>query len=85
MENDYIDILGVYPGMFASRFKVRKDSWEHYCDHYMNFPDQGQCFLPCKDLEGEPLFVDMTKLLAFYVFTKDPIKKNKKDKNKAVP
>jgi len=83
MENQFIEILGVYPGMYASKFSVRSDSWEHYCENYMNATDQGTCFLPCKDMEGDTLFVDMTKLLAFYVITKEPVKKGKKSTKKA--
>jgi hypothetical protein len=82
MQTEYIDILGIYPGMHSSKFTVRKDSWEHFCDNYMNYPDPGNCFLPCKDTEGDALFVDMTKLLAFYVLKKDPVKKDPSKKNK---
>ncbi len=80
MQNDFIELLAIWPGMCSSKFLVRKDSWDHYCDHYMNFPDQGNCFLPCTDIEGDSLFMDMTKLLAFYVLTKPTVKKNKKSK-----
>lgn len=78
MENGYIDILGIYPGMHASKFSVREDSWQHFCDVHLNREDSGTCFLPCKDMEGDFLFVDMTKLLAFYVLRKHEKPKPKK-------
>jgi len=74
MEKHSVEILGIYPGMYASKFFVREDSWDHYCENYMNVTDTGNCFLPCKDAEGDSLFVDMTKLLAFYVLGKQPKK-----------
>jgi hypothetical protein len=81
MEKDYVEILGIYPGMYASKFQVRADTWEHFlCS--MNLGEAGNCFMPCKDMEGDILFVDMTKLLAFYVLKKEPVKKNKKIKAK---
>jgi hypothetical protein len=80
MEHSYVEILGIYPGMFASKFSVRQDTWDHYCEDYMNERAGGACFMPCKDAEGEALFVDMTKLLAFYVLKKQPVKKTKKKK-----
>lgn len=83
MENEFIDILGIYPGMYASKFSVRKDSWDHYCELYMNSADHGNCFVPAKDTEGDALFVDMNKLLAFYVLTKSEVKKTKKTRKKA--
>ena len=82
MEPSYIEILGIYPGMYASKFKVREDSWEHFCDHHLNSPEAGNCFLPCQDAEGDALFVDMTKLLAFYVLKKAPVAKAPKSKPK---
>lgn len=78
-----MEILAIYPSMDASKFLVRKDSWEHYCEVYMNSADHGNCFLPCTDMEGDALFVDMTKLLAFYVLTKTSATKTKKVKKKA--
>lgn len=80
MEYKYIEILGIYPGMYASKFSVREDTWETYHEEYMNERAAGCCFMPCRDGEGDPLFVDMTKLLAFYVLKKDPVKKAKKKK-----
>lgn len=65
--NNYVELMGIYPGMYASKFFVRQDSWNHFLDNHLNYPDPGSCFLPCKDIEGDMLFVDMTKLLAFYV------------------
>lgn len=82
MDKDHITLLGIYPGMYASKFYVRKDSWNHFIDHHLNYPDPGNCFLPCKDMEGDSLFVDMTKLLAFYVIEKAPTPKTKKSKKK---
>jgi hypothetical protein len=83
MQQQFVEILGIYPGMYASKFQVRIDSWEHFCETYMNSPDHGNCFVPCKDAEGDTLFVDMTKLLAFYVLTKEPKKKIKNGRKKA--
>jgi hypothetical protein len=70
MEKEYIEILGIYPGMYASKFFVRHDSWTHYEQFYLNDGEGGNCFLPCKDAEGDALFVDIKKLLAYYVLTK---------------
>lgn len=67
MESEYITIVGTYPGMVSYKFYVRADTWQHWCDNYMNFPDQGNCYLPAKDAQGNSLFVDMTKLLSFSV------------------
>lgn len=85
MEKEYLDILGIYPGMYASKFHVRKDSWCVYTDNYMNESTNNTCFIPAKDTEGDPLWVDMHKLLAFYVLNpkkdeKNLVKKPKKKK-----
>lgn len=79
---EYVQILGIYPGMYASKFQVRADSWEHFLETFFNTPEPGTCFLPCKDMEGDAVFVDMVKLLAFYVLPKDPVQKNKKKAKK---
>lgn len=67
MEKDYIEILAALPNMDLKKFRVRNDSWEHFCDHHLNLPEPGNCFLPCIDENGEAMFLDMTKIIYFYV------------------
>lgn len=59
-------ILGVYPGMYASKFAVHKEILNAYLD-VQNDITVPQYFLPCQDADGDEIYVDMKKLLAFYI------------------
>lgn len=85
-EKKSVEILGIYPGMYASKFFVREDKWNYYMKNCINHPGGESCFVPCKDGEGDEIYVDMTKLLAFYVLkmaetSSDPKTKKKKKTN----
>lgn len=80
MKDGFVKIIGNVAKQEDLSFYVRNDTWDHFLDFFLNAPEQNTCFIPGVDKDGDPLFVDMNKLVAFYAISDDKTTKKKVQK-----
>lgn len=66
----YTPIIGIYPSLNSYKFEVNDLELDNFLSNGLVSHDGGPWFMHCRDNDGDIVYIDMTKLLAFYVLSK---------------